>query len=49
MYDETFRLEATEYVRVHGYVKGTPNLTSADFVHWVNEEWKVEICEEAAP
>ena len=33
---------------MHGYVKGTPNLTLADFVHWVNEEWKVEICEETA-
>ena len=48
MHDENFRLEATEYVRVHGYLKGTPNLTLADFVRWVNEEWKVEICEETA-
>jgi hypothetical protein len=46
MHDEDFRLEATQYIRGHGYVKGAPNLTLAEFVHWVAEEWKVEVCEE---
>jgi hypothetical protein len=48
IHDEGFRLEATKYVREHGYNKGTPNLTMADFIHWVDEEWDVEICAETA-
>ena len=48
MHDENFQLKATEYVREHGYTKGVPNLTLADFILWVAEEWKVEICQETA-
>ena len=48
IHDESFQLDATEYVREHGYVKGTPNLTLADFVRWVKENWDVEVCEETA-
>ncbi len=32
MEDESFKLDATEYVRERGYVKGKPNLTLMDFV-----------------
>ena len=39
MQDESFILDATEYVRENGYVKGAPNLTMADFVLWVNERY----------
>ena len=35
MHDENFRLEATQFVREHGYVKGAPNLTMSDFAGWV--------------
>jgi hypothetical protein len=48
IHDENFQLQAAEYVREHGYVKGAPYLTLADFVHWVNEEWGVEVCRETA-
>ena len=46
--DENFQLQATEYVRQHGYVKGAPNLTLADFIRWVAEDWGVDICHETA-
>ena len=29
-------------------MKGAPNLTSANFVSWVNEKWDVRVCEETA-
>ena len=45
---EGFRLEATQFVRKHGYVKGAPNLTLADFVQWVSEKWDVQIHTETA-
>lgn len=45
MHNENFRLEATQYIREHGYVKGAPNLTLA---HWVAGKWDVEVCEETA-
>ncbi len=48
MHDESFKLDATEFVREHGFVKGAPNLTLMDFVHWVHEKWDVEVCEETA-
>lgn len=35
-------------MRVHGYVKGAPNLTLEDFTRWVDEEWGVEVCHETA-
>lgn len=46
MHDEEFRLEATQYVREHGYVKGAPNLTTTEFARWVAEKWDVQVCEE---
>lgn len=46
MHNENFKLEATEYVREHGYVKGAPNL--AGFAHWVLETWDVQVHEETA-
>ena len=48
LHDEEFKLKATEYMREHGYVKGAPNLTLADFVRWVSEVWDVKICMETA-
>ena len=48
MHDEEFQIQATEYVRKHGYTKGAPNLTLADFIHWVAEKWEVEVCQETA-
>ena len=46
--DEGFVLEATAYVREHGYVKGAPNLTLADFVQWLKDKLCVEVCTEIA-
>lgn len=48
MHDESFKLEATNFVRENGYTKGAPNLTLADFVLWVVEKWEVKVCEETA-
>ena len=48
MHDEDFRLEATQYVRENGYVKGAPNLTLAEFARWVAEKWDTQVCEETA-
>ena len=47
-HDENFKLEATQYIREHGYVKGAPNITLFDFVRWVAEEWNVEVSSETA-
>ena len=46
--DEGFVLEATAYVREHGYVKEAPNLTLADFVQWLKDKLCVEVCTEIA-
>ena len=45
---EDFVMEAREYVRSKGYVKGEPNLTLDKFVQWVKEKWGAEVCNETA-
>ena len=42
--DETFTLEAAEFVRAHGYRKGEPNLTLNKFVEWVKDKHGKSIC-----
>ena len=38
-----FQLAARSFVRKHACVKGQPNLTSADFSRWVQNEYKTNI------
>ena len=48
MADENFRKEAREYVLENGYVKGKPNMTLLEFVSWLKEHKKVEVCTSTA-
>ena len=42
--DETFTLEAAEFVRAHGYRKEEPNLTLDKFMEWVKDKHGKSIC-----
>ena len=46
--DESFREEAKQYVRDHGYVKGEPNMTLQQFVDWVKQTQCIDICTSTA-
>ena len=47
-HDETFQLEARQFVRKNSCIKGQPNLTRAMFSQWVNEKYGTEISDETA-
>ena len=46
--DEGFRLSARDFVHCHAYKRGEPNVTAKDFRDWIEEEFGVAVCVEAA-
>ena len=46
IHDEQFCISAREYVRLHGNVKGKPNLTCDMFREWVKGEYGIQVSTE---
>ena len=47
-HDEGFRLDAREFVRENGYVRGKPNMTCQMFRDWIHETQDLKISYETA-